>query len=77
MSRECLILEYIHASFTDKFFSLTASTGFGTTAFGAQTPAGGGLFGTGTANTAGGLFGQQSTNTFGQQQSSGGFSEQF
>lgn len=56
--------------------SLSATTGFGSSGFGAQTPSSGGLFGGSTTGTTGGLFGQQSTNTFGQQlQQTSGFSQ--
>ncbi|KAK7096689.1 nuclear pore complex protein Nup98-Nup96-like [Littorina saxatilis] len=45
-----------------------ATTGFGGSAFGAQTPASGGLFGAPSTGTTGGLFGQQAASSFGQQQ---------
>ena len=59
-----------------KFDGLSATTGFGSSGFGAQTPSSGGLFGGSTTGTTGGLFGQQSANTFGQQlQQTSGFSQ--
>ncbi|XP_074651968.1 nuclear pore complex protein Nup98-Nup96-like [Tubulanus polymorphus] len=52
--------------------SNTTSTGFGTPAFGAQTPATGGLFGNTNTSTASSVFGGGNT-TFGQPQQNTGF----